>query len=231
MSNPGPAGYDVVLLPQPGEGRPRQGAKFTCARCEATIIIPLPSGRLNPEMLARRAIQAGWRADAFHPSKCRCPEHNPKANAMNKKTADLATDMRTLAEIPERLGMPSAPPVPAQVVARPLTTDEKFNVRQLLDKHFDDSRGIYLDGFSDKKIGETLNIPWKAVAEMREVGWGPVRANPELDELKAEMVRFRDIIDSRKRDVAAMQKSFDLATQAMEEGLMGVQERLLKLEG
>lgn len=68
-------------------------------------------------------------------------------------------------------------PVPA------LTPEQKKRVRDLLDGVFDEAKGMYLDGHSDKVVGEKLNLPWAGVAHVREAAYGPIRVDPDIQRL------------------------------------------------
>ena len=84
-----------------------------------------------------------------------------------------------------------------QAKPRPLSPDEKTRVRQKLDGCFDELRGVYLDGQSDQKIGESLGIPWASVREYREIAFGPLKGNEETAALKGD-------IDKLAADLAAV---------------------------
>ena len=98
-------------------------------------------------------------------------------------------------------------PVTAETPPRTsLTPAERTKVRALLDGHFDDSRGAYLDGYSDKRIGEEVGVPWKLVEAVREAAYGPLRADPEADTLLADLKALRGAIDAHAKDCDELEK-------------------------
>lgn len=105
--------------------------------------------------------------------------------------------------------MPVAATAPPVVGLRPdpkPTNDQRVAIRNLLDKHFDDSVGSYLDGWSDAKIAGALNIPRIIVERIRDAAYGPLRENPEIRALEAEIVRLAgelDAIKARLRKLAS----------------------------
>lgn len=105
-------------------------------------------------------------------------------------------------------------------MVRPLTVDERVGVRNLLDTHFDDKAGAYLNSYSDQRIGKEVNVPWAAVAKMREAAYGPLKSNPELDAI-AKMIETMEtklksldaiVVDARK----AADRAITVANTAVE---------------
>ena len=71
----------------------------------------------------------------------------------------------------------------AELKPRALTVEERAAVRALLDRHFDDERGAYVIGYSDKRVGIEAEVPWRAVTNLREAAYGPILIDPEMEEL------------------------------------------------
>lgn len=64
------------------------------------------------------------------------------------------------------------------------TAEQRLKIRSQLDKSFDDGVGRYLDGLSDQKIAEAVNVPRIVVEQIRETAYGPIRVNPVAAELR-----------------------------------------------
>ena len=62
---------------------------------------------------------------------------------------------------------------------RLLSQLERSQIREELDQFFDGEKCIYKNSFSDQKIGEKLDIPWKHVFNMREIAYGPISEQKE----------------------------------------------------
>jgi hypothetical protein len=169
-----PLGYTIVS--EAVTGGHRRKAVFTCS-CGATFSQPLANKAVvtNPELVTRKAAAAGWRVHHFRASMTKCPA------CINTNRAGERPEKRT-------------PPVTDQPVAqknvRPATHEERFKIRAALDQHFDDKAGRYLGGFSDRRIGEELNIPWALVEQIREVGYGPIKEDPEISALRTEIEKL-----------------------------------------
>ncbi len=87
---------------------------------------------------------------------------------------------------------PAALPVP--------TTEQRAAIRNLLDHHFDDGIGRFLDGMSDQKIAEKLGLPAVHVKTIREAAYGPEKADPELVNHQTEVERLsRDLASVKAR--------------------------------
>ena len=122
--------------------------------------------------------------------------------------------------MPEPVKMPpvplpntQAPPPPdtARAVVPnlipPLTTQQRLSIRMALDRHFDDEKGRYLGGQSDRSIAEAIGVPMIHVKAIREAAYGELRADPELLALQAEAAelsrRLRDLEARISKLVAA----------------------------
>jgi len=79
----------------------------------------------------------------------------------------------------------------------PPPSDARVAIRTALDKHFDDKVGVYLDGMSDEKIASELAFPRKWVSDIRDAAYGPIRENPEVTVLKAEIEALRKEVASQ----------------------------------
>lgn len=184
-------GFEIVNVnpTQPG----RQVARFVCNACRGHLDLQMPGGRLNPEHQAKRAARHGWEADASRPSRVRCPECQGKAKPKR------ATEAAPVVSVE-----PAPPPEPKQAEIIPMnaskpaatvtaiskpSADQRLQIRNLLDRHFDDATGGYLDGMSDQKVAEAANVPRIVVEQIRDAGWGPLRISPEVMELRAELAK------------------------------------------
>lgn len=102
--------------------------------------------------------------------------------------------------------------------ARALTVDERVAVRALLDGHFDDKAGRYLDSYSDQRVGFECTVPWASVAELREIAYGALKGNAELDTLRGELEQLEKklapIMSTAKNAVEKADQTMRSATAA-----------------
>jgi hypothetical protein len=115
-----------------------------------------------------------------------------KANRLRRDVA-LETPKPTspvASETPDSLArsLGSLPKVTA-LPTRALTTSQRDAIRDHLDDHFDTKAGTYLHGWSDQRIGETLDIPWRYVADLREAAYGPLLVDPKISALQQRLDR------------------------------------------
>lgn len=89
------------------------------------------------------------------------------------------------------------------------TQQERIKIRQLLDHRFDDEAGCWLDGYSDQKAGEELDLPWSMVTRIREAAYGPIRVDPEVAALRAELVQIGRELATLQEKHAGAQKRLD----------------------
>jgi hypothetical protein len=151
-------------------------ARATCAAdgCRESLDIT-KRDHVPPEMVAKKFRQHGWAFDNDKPGRVRCP----KCLAKIKPEKD---------EPVSAIKPPTATVTPITAASpRTLTADEKAKVRLLLDGQFDDQKGMYLEGYSDQRIGSETGVPWACVRDLREVAYGPIKANPEIEALRADL--------------------------------------------
>lgn len=87
------------------------------------------------------------------------------------------------------------------------TQQERIKVRQVIDQHFDDEAGFWLNGYSDQKAGEEIGVPWALVTRIREAAYGPIRVDPEVAALKMELAQIgRELSAVVEKHQAAMKR-------------------------
>jgi hypothetical protein len=160
-------------------------ARFTCEQCQATTEEFVASGQpLDPEGLAKRAARKGWLAEARSRGRTLCPRCKA-----NKPKNDPDSEIKKVKQ------MTVTPIKPIAEVREP-TTDQRVQIRNLLDKHFDDAKGKYLDGMSDQKVAEAANVPRAIVERMRETAYGPIRVDPEVAAIQALVAELGKQVDA-----------------------------------
>lgn len=184
VSQRGYDGYSFVRASVMAGGAFRTVARFTCGGCGATHDEKIPTGAgFNPQAYVNRAKAKGWDAGLIDRRGVRCPECAKSAKPKNGKIIPMAAQ----------------PPA-----IRRATPEQRVAIRGFLDKHFDDSVGRYLDGQSDQKIADAVNVPRFIVEQIREIGYGPIQADPAIDEIRAEADAIRGEIGKLTARVDAL---------------------------
>lgn len=186
-----PFPYQVLSLADGGQRR--QIARIKCARCDAHEDWTI-SGSHNPERACKAFRAMGWECDWSHPTRIACP--SCVAERAARRGGDRIEDKVVTLQQPK-----------ATTMAEP-TQDQRLRIRALLDKHFDDAKGFYLDGYSDQRIGAEVNVPWAIVQKIREAAYGPIKGDPELDAIKAAIGTMERDLAALKDRVAAIDKRF-----------------------
>ena len=184
------------------EGGPqgRLMARFVCATCGAHIQTPLVhngAGGLSGTATVQRAMQGtGWQLNGARMCCPRCV---------------AANTARAKGDRPDP--KPQAKPPPAEVPPmtdqqpREASPQERVKIRSILDKHFDDGAGQWLDGYSDQRAGEEIGVPWALVTRIREAAYGPIRVDPELAAVKTELIQIgRELTTLTERHGAAQKR-------------------------
>lgn len=218
MKNPrfGDLPFTLLRLPEN-----KQVARYICARCGGHADLPVVRhGRnMTPDGTMKRAIEAGWKLRGTRAECPRCqaaterrkgesPAPKPPAPGPASAPPAVAT-LATVATVatPAQTGEVIQMADPTKL--RDATPAEKVKIRAILDGRFDDAAGAWLDGYSDQKAGEELGIPWAMVTRIREAAYGPIRVDPEMVGLRAEMAQLG-------RDIAALRERHDAAIKRME---------------
>lgn len=177
--------------------------RWTCAKCDARHERVITSATPPPaEAVVKWAMRDGWRVDAYRRSAIRCPACQAGATIHH---LDQSPPEQEIAPVSSTVTATAAPKPP--LTPREPTQAERLKIRAVLDKHFDDGAGCWLDGFSDQKAGEACAVPWSLVTRIREAAYGPIRVDPEVAALRADMVQIaRDIVALNDRHAAAVKR-------------------------
>jgi hypothetical protein len=161
-----------------------------CSKCGKDSHFTCPNEE-HPGRIARHFHDLGWDFDPYKPRSCICPDCKKKPT----------TQVASVTTVEEKL---MATITPLTTITPALTTAAKARVRRLLDEHFDDEAGRYIEGYSDQRIGQEADVPWAAVAAMREAAYGPLRADPRIDRLEQTLLDLKTRVSGA---VAQMEKA------------------------
>lgn len=196
------------------DGKFRQAMRFTCVECGATTDVSVkPQEGLNPEGITNTARSRGWEADAYKRNRCKCPRHVSKRNA-----TDTDSELRKH-EAKMKNGVV---PLPAPVPREP-TPDQRALIRKLIEKHFDEDRGCYLDGYDDEKVAVEAASPRAVVEKMRDAAYGPIKVSQEMLGLE------RDLAACKKR----LEEQYNAAKtlwETIQEDVKSERKKVVELE-
>jgi len=194
-------------------GSGRETARFTCQRCGAHAEFPLvrTSRAFNPDLTIARAAAGGWLATR---NKCECPRCQLAAKARSKgESPGPKPAPPPFATFKTRFS-PGQESTMADLKMRDATPQERVKIRAVLDKQFDDGAGCWLDGYSDQKAGEEVGVPWAIVTRIREAAYGPIRVDPEVAGLRAELAQIgRELAALTEKHAAAAKRLEGLASK------------------
>lgn len=172
---------------------------FTCAGCGTERAERFPNFNVSPQHAAKRARRDGWIAEPDQAGANHCPAcilaRRAKAAGDKPEPKKETTDVTTTVTSMQK---------PAAALPRDPTQQERVKIRGMLDQHFDDATGCYLDGWSDQRIGADLNVPWAIVAKIREAAYGPIKVDPELAGLRAEATGLGTKIEALMKEQYAL---------------------------
>lgn len=213
-----PLAYDIKDTP--GPTRIVHEAVFACHGCGTRAVLNIGEQH-NPEKIAKRLKQHGWRGSAWCPRRdVMCPKCIAAESAndtmselrkfMDKRAHHVAQtvvgtpELAEIASTPvvlsmetmtihekENTDMPKGYPNAKPSGENMPSSDARMLIRQKLDTHFDDKAGVFLAGMSDEKIATELGFPRKWVSDIREAAYGSLRENPIVSQLKSEIDGLR----------------------------------------
>ena len=166
-----PLSYDILQVRD--TAGPRTVARLWCAQCGETLDLTL-NGLHHADAVERLARAKGWDCDKNRASRTICPDCKARPRP------------RVTAPKPTKPTLRKEPPMTTPAL-RPATPDERMRIRHKLDEVFDDSKGMYLDGYSDQRVAEELKLPRKMVEQIREMAYGPIRTDPEIEQLRTDI--------------------------------------------
>lgn len=188
------AAHDVISVTVDGRIVPH--AQIKCSLCDNKQLHRLPPGHVPRAVVARYFSAGGWDTDV---RAVRCP---------------TCVRERRKGESPKQPEEVEVPMVDVVPLPRKLSADEKFKVRTLLDKQFDETKGVYLADYSDQRIGKEADVPWANVRDIREAAYGPIKAVPVMDGLLSENRALTEIAaDLARRSEELRAKVDDLAAR------------------
>ncbi len=186
LSRRGEPSYDLIKRK---DGRTTvTTVTVSCAKCAEQHIQPWNAGH-HPTLIKKRMLTLGWEFDPFSKKGCICPNCNKRGHPKQPKPIQPSQEEAVEVSSPEPFIQEDVDDM--QTTLRDLTPDERARVRHLLDHHFDDTRGRYLEGYTDKRVGEEANVPWAAVKKLRDAAYATLREDERMTELRDEMDKLR----------------------------------------
>ena len=170
-------------------GAMREVAQFVCVECGDRGEVDT-GGSLAPGVIQTKAARLGWKLDARKSGRTYCPKC-----AGPRKKAETAKPEATL----------PTPPIPI----RDATNDQRVLIRNLLDKHFDDAVGTYLDGMCDATVAEKASVPRVVVERIREAAYGPIKVDPEIQAIRTELAAVKAAAEKLAATVADLTARLD----------------------
>lgn len=173
-----------------------------CQRCPAEREFRLPKGSNNPEAVQKLFRALGWQFDAWNRGRTRCFACVKAAADRARGESPKEETMVKLLRADPQGGAPSPLALPPDKTA--LTVGDRARVRALLDGVFDADKGFYIEAYSDAKVAAELGLPEKLVRDYRDGAFGPLKAVPELDEVRAEIATLRQRADAAVTEATAI---------------------------
>lgn len=216
--------YQVVTHHAGNVGGAITAARFVCYRCKRETSINLGNKGVNSTNTVKRIRRAGWEADIFRKSSVICPvcvkARDARYDAHSQKAEERKKESAKVINIKPAPQSAPAPAVSANS-ATPLTPTQRAKCRDLLDEHFDVERGFYSMEWSDQRVAKEVGCGFAAVAQMREVAYGPLKGDPGVNEVRSEIQRC-------KADAAAILELVakqDATISALEKRVLKIGER------
>lgn len=92
----------------------------------------------------------------------------------------------------------------AKMTAQSLPISLMRRIIGMLEERFDTTSGQYATGWSDQKIAEIAGVPRSVVTEVRDDGFGPIKADVEMQAMQAEQARIGKALEKLLDDHVAI---------------------------
>lgn len=174
----------------------RKVAIVTCRECGGTESLKLSQGHslLPPAAIQKRLTQKGWTIGSNeHWDICPiCTEY--------KKITKPHLTIVEKEEPPMKLVEPTV--APSAEPPRTMQRDDRRIIFQKLNEVYLDEKRGYDNEWSDLRVSKDLGVPRAWVAQVRDENFGPVAANPDIDEFKRGLEELAEV----KKNIADLQK-------------------------
>jgi hypothetical protein len=78
---------------------------------------------------------------------------------------------------------------------REATISQRARVRELLDKHFDETDGCYCGDWTDQAVAESVNVPRVVVEMIRGAAYGPIRGSEREHQIRRELAEVKRLME------------------------------------
>jgi hypothetical protein len=200
----------------------RIAAVLRCPKQGCTSVQKIPIGALgsSPEWIKKLFERKGWEVDQHNIARCLCPNCKKTRKVIAAPLAPPEPARRQINDAPPRrlvdavrlaredarttkentVAAPIAPPQKVDLASIP--APQKLRIRQKLDAYFDDAQGAYMGGHTDQSLAKDLNLPVSMVYSLREAAYGPLKRDPEVDDLLRELEAVRKKLADAQSDMA-----------------------------
>jgi len=194
------------------EGRYARYQSATCRECGYEgIFLDTTKKGAPPEMVKKKFQQKGWEMGQ-RSTDDECPKCVGKKREMSPAQKRAAfCRINSIKPRPDN-ATPKEKPMKAEQPRQPTQADKTRIRRELMD-YYDEALGLYLDDFSDRKLGENLNVPFAWVANIRDaMGLGPDKNeaggqfNEAIKLAKDEAKKLRADAEANLEAAAALEK-------------------------
>ncbi|MBP2232523.1 hypothetical protein J2847_005852 [Azospirillum agricola] len=175
--------------------------RVECAQCGATDLFMPGSLTAGWTPVHAQAEAKGWSGLRARPL---CPLCTASANrsATSPTTKPPACAARPAMTQENTMGTNPAGSKAETAQVREPSLAETATIFKKLDEVFE--RGRYLDRWSDRKVGEALNLPWALVAKVREQLLGPLKEDPAITALRSEVEQLEEMVLEVKEKLRVM---------------------------
>jgi hypothetical protein len=198
----GRTGYEVAMsISLPGGVRrsdPHSAmiVDLPCSKCGMVEQAWRSGNIVPPDIVAKKLQRQGWRLGNKAGAHL-CPYHRKEKEEMTKPKLIAGND--------------TALSTGTVIAEDSLTSDQTRKARRdaldLLDCNFNVETGQFKAGESDATIAELTGLSEKAVADLREQFYGPVKEDPEARKLRHEITALAgEIVKEERRSAEAIAK-------------------------
>lgn len=172
--------FPLVSVDAAGDGRYVKALRITCGTCGHTNDLLVKTRTpMPPEQAAQHFAKRGWvigrnagfdlcpscvAAEVDARQKLKKEDHMPKPSLADQLKAAVLPPPAIVGEVSPEVVLP---------LARSISRADRRRIMDFLDRVYPDPEKGYAAGYSDKRVGDEMDLPRAWVTQVREDSYGP----------------------------------------------------------
>lgn len=171
--------FPLVSVKVAGDGRFVKAMRITCSCGHTNDLLIKTKTPMPPDQAAQHFAQRGW-VIGRNASFDLCPSCVAAELALRKApkkdepmTKPSLSDQLRAAVNPAPTVVPDMPAADLASPVRAITRADRRRIMDVLDRVYPEPEKGYASGYTDQRVGDEMNVPWRWIMLVREESYGP----------------------------------------------------------